>query len=77
MADGHFEKKKVCVRSEMARNAIANEFRTCSYFEKKWKEKCKQKLISDIQNESLFWSEIARNARKTGELQDPGSFYYL
>ena len=67
--------------SEMARNANENVFWTSKmatggHFEKKVKicvliwngEKCKRKLISDIQNEKkmkiAFWSEMARNAKE-------------
>ncbi len=62
-ASGSFEKKmKISVGSEMARNATENEFRTS-------KMATKMKVI--------FRSEMARNARKTGELQEPWSFYYF
>jgi hypothetical protein len=44
----------------MARNANENEFQTS-------KMAAKMKFV--------FGSEMARNARKTGELQEPWSFY--
>ena len=93
-----WKKMKVAFSSELTRNANENEFQTSKmaaggHFVKKnescifiWNgQKCKQKLISDIQNgcrqpfwakkmKVVFWSEMVRNANEN-EFQTSGGHF--